>query len=158
MRLMLATLSTMVLSVSAAAQSDIVRAGGAEFSGFNTYWTEKHEGCQPMISFTVKNSSSGDIGPVEFRMEVVDNDRKSVFAGGSASMSSTDLPPGHTKEIAIGGDHDITLHDCMGDMHEAPFSSIHFAIGLSAKIGHDSASVEIVRDQPMKGESVPAKN
>jgi hypothetical protein len=158
MRLILATLLTMALTTPAVAQSDVPHAGGAEFFGFKTYWTKKREGCQPMISFKIKNTSSGDVGPIEFRMEVVDKDKKSVFAGGSASVRSIDLPPGHTTEIAIGGDHDITPRDCLGDMHESAFSTIHFAIRLTATVGQDPMSVEIVRDEPMKDERVPAQN
>jgi hypothetical protein len=158
MRLMLVTLLTMALTASAVAQSDSPRAGGAEFFGFKTYWVEKREGCQPTISFNIKNASSGPIGPIEFSMEVVDKDKKSVFAGGLASVPSTDLPPGHTKAIAIGGDHDITAHDCLGDMHEMAFSTIHFAIRLTATVGQDPKSVEIARDEPMKEERVPAQD
>ncbi len=114
MRLMLATLLTMAVATPAFAQSDVSRAGAAELFGFKTYWAEKREGCQPMISFRIKNTSSGDIGPIEFHMEVLDKDKKSVFANGLASMPSSDLPPGHTREIVIGGDHDITPRDCLG--------------------------------------------
>jgi hypothetical protein len=154
MRLMLSTLLTISLATPAGAQSNL-RVGGAEFSGFKTYWAEQREGCKPMISFKIKNTSSGDIEPIEFRMEVVDKDRGAVFAGGSASVPSTEVPPGHTKEIAIGGDHDITPHDCLGDMHESAFSTIHFAIRLTATAGQ--ASVEVVRDEPIKEELVPAQ-
>jgi hypothetical protein len=158
MRLILATLLTMALTTPAVAQSDVPHAGGAEFFGFKTYWTKKREGCQPMISLKIKNTSSGDVGPIEFRMEVVDKDKKSVFAGGSASVRSIDLPPGRITEIAIGGDHDITPRDCLGDMHESAFSTIHFAIRLTATVGQDPMSVEIVRDEPMKDERVPVQN
>lgn len=158
MRLMLATLLTVTLAAPAVAQPETVRAGGAELSSFSNYWIEKPEGCQPMISFTIKNVSSGDIGPVEFRLQIVDNDKQSVFAGGSASVPSADLRPGHSKEIVIGGDRDITLHDCMGDMHETPFSSIHFAVQLTAKVGQNPASIKVVREEPMKDETVPSQN
>lgn len=158
MRLILATLLTTALATPAVAQSDVPHAGGAEFFGFKTYWTKKREGCQPMISFKIRNTSSGDIGPIEFRMEVVDEDKKSVFAGGMASVPSADLPPGQTKEIAIGGDHDITPRECLGDMHEMAFSSIHFAIRLTATVGQDPVAVEIVRDEPMQEERVPAQD
>jgi hypothetical protein len=156
--LILATLLTTALATLAVAQSDVSRAAGAEFSGFKTYWAEKREGCQPMISFKIKNISSEDIGPIDFRMEVVDEDNKTAFAHGTASMPSGDLVPGHTKDIAIGGDHDISALDCLGDMHQTAFSTIHFAIRLTATVGRGSASAEIVRDEPMKEERVPAQN
>ena len=140
----------------ACAQSDVARAGGGEFSAFKTYWAEKREGCTPMISFTIKNVSSGAIEPIEVRMEVLDKDKKSVFAGGSAAIA--DLPPGGTKDIAIGADHDITSRDCIGDMHQIPFSDVHFAVRLSATVGHNASNVEILPEQPMKPDRVPARN
>ncbi len=158
MRLILATLLTAALATPAVAQSEVPHAGGAEFFGFKTYWAQKREGCRPMISFKIRNTSSGDVGPIEFHMEVVDNDKKSVFAGGMASVPSTDLPPGQTKEIAIGGDHDITPRECLGDMHEMAFSGIHFVIRLIATVGHDPVGVEIVRDEPMEEDRVPTQD
>jgi hypothetical protein len=155
MRLMLATLLTVALATGAVAQSEVPRAGGAEFSGFKTYWAEKRESCQPMISFKIKNTSSGAIGPIRVRMEVVDKDKGTVFATGLVSVPSAELPPGNAKEIAIGGDHEIAPHDCLGDMHEAAFSTIHFVIRLSATVGQDATSVEILRDEPVKDELVP---
>ena len=157
MRSMLTMLLTMILAVPAVAQSDVAHAGGASFSGFKTYWVEQRDGCQPMIAFTIRNSSSGDVGPVQVRMEVVDDDSKSAFASGLASVPSTDLPPGHTRQIAIGGDHDITLHDCLGDMHEAAFSAIHFSVRLIATVGKDAKGIDILRNAPMQQESVPAQ-
>jgi hypothetical protein len=157
MRMMLATLLTITLAIPAVAQSDASHAGAAEFSGFRTYWAEKREGCQPMVSFTVKNASSGEIGPIDVRMEVLDKDKKSVFASGSASLPALDLPPGHVKDITIGGDHDIAPRDCRGDMHEAAFSDINFAVRLTAAIGQDHTSVEILREAPMKEERIPAQ-
>jgi hypothetical protein len=139
----------------ACAQSDVARAGGGEFSAFKTYWAEKREGCTPMIAFTIKNVASGAIEPIEVRMEVLDKDKKSVFAAGSAAIA--DLPPGGTKDIAIGADHDITSRDCIGDMHQIPFSDVHFAVRLTATVGHN-ASVEILPEQPMKPDRVPARN
>jgi hypothetical protein len=158
MRLILATLLTTALAAPAVAQSDVAHAGGAEFFGFKTYWAQKREGCRPMISFKIRNTSSGNVGPIEFHMDVVDTDKKSVFAGGLASVPSTELPPGETKEIAIGGDHDITPRDCLGDMHEMAFSGIHFAVRLTATVGQDSTAVEIVQDAPMQEERVPAQD
>jgi hypothetical protein len=164
MRLLLTALLTMALLTmalatrDAVAQSGVVRAAGGEFSGVKTYWAEKREGCQPMISLTVKNPSSGDIGPIELRMEVMDKDKNVVFARGSASVLATELPPGHTKELAIGGDHDIALHDCLGDMHEMAFSTIHFAVRLTAKANTDTAGVELVRDEPMGDEVVSGQD
>jgi hypothetical protein len=150
---MLATMLATALATSAVAESDPLRAG-VEFSGFNTYWVEKPVGCQPMISFRIRNISPGDIGPIGFRMEVVDKDNGSVFANGTTSVPA--LPQGGIKEIAIGGDHDITLHDCLGDMHEAGFSTIHFAVRLTATAGQDSVSVEIMRDEAIRNELMPA--
>ena len=158
MRFIFATLLTLTMAAPAVAQSEGTHAGGAEFFGLKTYWAQKREGCQPMVSFKIKNTSSGDIGPIQFRMEVVDMDNKSVFASGLASVSSTDLPPGHTQEIAIGGDRDIMPRDCLGDMHETAFSSIHFAIRLSATVGKDPVTVEIARDEPIKEERVPSQS
>src|SRR5579864_1966497 len=87
----------LLLASPALAQSETARAGGGEFSGFKTYWAEHREGCQPMISFSVKNISSGTIGPIEMRMEVLDKDKKSIFASGSATLAPADLPRGGTK-------------------------------------------------------------
>ncbi len=157
MRTMLATLLTVALVTGAPAQSEVPRAGGAEFSGFKTYWAEKRESCQPMISFKIKNTSSGTIGPIRIYMEVVDKDKGSVFAGGLISVPSSELPPGNAKEVAIGGDHEIAPRDCLGDMHETAFSTIHFVIRLIATAGQDPTSVEILRDEPMKDEVVPAQ-
>jgi hypothetical protein len=157
MRLMLVTLLTIAIATPAVAQSDTSHAGAAEFVGFKTYWAEKREGCQPMVSFTVKNASSGDIGPIDVHMEVLDKDKKSVFARGFASLPSADLPPGHAKEVVIGGDHDIAPRDCLGDMHEAAFSDINFAVRLTTTIGQDHESVEILRDAPMREERIPAQ-
>lgn len=158
MRLMLATLLSMASVATAAAQSDVRHSGGAEFSSFKTYWLEKREGCQPVISLKIKNTSSGLIGPIGLRMEVVDKDQKSVFAVGLASMPSIDLPPDHTREIAIAADRTITPRDCLGGMHEAALSTIHFAIRLTATVGQDPVSVEIVRDEPMSEERVPTQD
>jgi hypothetical protein len=141
----------------AGAQSDVARAGGGEFSSFKTYWVEKREGCKPMVSFRIKNVSSGAIEPIEVRMEVLDKDKKSVFAGGSAMIAPADLPPGGTKDIAIGADHDITSRDCIGDMHQIPFSDIHFAVRLTATVDH-ATNIEILPEQPMKPDRVPARD
>jgi hypothetical protein len=73
------------------------------------------------------------------------------------SVPSEELPPGNAKDIAIGGDHEITPHDCLGDMHEAPFSTIHFVIRLTATAGQDPTGIEILRDEPIKDEVVPAQ-
>ena len=140
----------------ACAQSDVARAGGGEFSNFKTYWLEKRESCKPMVSFRIKNVSSGAIEPIEVRMEVLDKDKKSVFAAGAAAIA--DLPPGGTKDIAIGADHDITSRDCMGDMHQIPFSDVHFAVRLTATVGHNPGNVEILPEQPMKPDRVPVRN
>jgi hypothetical protein len=156
MRAVLATLLTLVLAARAIAQSDIPRAGGAEFVGIKTYWTQKREGCQPMVSLGVKNVSSGSIGPIAFRLEVIDKDSNSAFAGGSALLPFSDVPPGHTKQITLGGDHDIMPRDCLGDMHETAFSAIHFVIRLFATVAPDGVSVEIARDEPMREERVQA--
>jgi hypothetical protein len=164
MRLLLMAVLTMALltvalaTQDAVAQSGVTRAAGGEFSGVKTYWAEQREGCQPMISLTVKNPSSGDIGPIELRMEVMDKDKNAVFARGSASILATELRPGHTKELAIGGDHDIALHDCRGDMHEMAFSTIHFTVRLTATASRDTAGAEIVRDEPMGDEVVSAQD
>jgi hypothetical protein len=155
MRLMLATLLTSAVATQAVAQSDVVRAGGAEFFGFKTYWAEKREGCQPMISLKIKNPSSGDLG---LHLDVVDKDKNAVFARGQASVPSTELPPGRTKDIAVGGDHDITTHECLGDMHEIAFSGIHFAVRLTATADPAAAGVEILRDEAMKEELVREQN
>jgi hypothetical protein len=142
----------------ACAQSDVARAGGGEFSGFKTYWAEKREGCRPMISFRIKNVSSGAIEPIEVRLEVLDKDKKSVFAGGSAAIAPADLPPGGSKDVAIGADHDITSRDCIGDMHQIPFSDIHFAVRLTATVGQNPTKVEILPEQPMKQDRVPVRD
>ena len=142
----------------ACAQSDVARAGGGEFSAFKTYWVEKREGCTPMISFKIKNVSSGAIEPIKVRMEVLDTDKQSVFAGGSAAIAPADLPPGGTKDIAIGADHDIPSRDCIGDMHQIPFSDIHFAVRLTATVGQNPTHVEILPEQPMKQDRVPARD
>jgi hypothetical protein len=157
MRIVLASLLAMALVTPAVAQSDVARAGGAEFFDFKTYWAKKPEGCQPMITFKMKNPSSGEIGPIKFSMDIVDKDNGSIFARGLASMPSTELPTGQTKEIAIPGDHDITQHDCLGDMHEVAFSTIHFAVRLTATAGQDPVGVELMQDVPMKDELVPAQ-
>jgi hypothetical protein len=142
----------------ACAQSAIARAGGGEFTDFKTYWLEKRESCRPMVSFRIKNVSSGAIEPIEVRMEVLDQDKKAIFAGGSAVIAPADLPPGATKDVAIGADHDITSRDCIGDMHQIPFSDIHFAVRLTAAVGHDPTNVEILPEQPMKQDRVPARD
>jgi hypothetical protein len=158
MRWLLAMPLTAALATSAAAQSGILRAGGAEFLGVKTYWTEKRDGCRPVISFQVKNTSAEEIGPIEFRLEVVDTDSHSVFARGEASLASSDLPPGRSREIAIGGDRDITPLDCLGDMHQIAFSGIHFTVRLNATIGKDAEHGKIAWDTPMSEERVPAQN
>jgi len=142
----------------ACAQSDVARAGGGEFSNFKTYWLEKRESCKPMVSFRIKNVSSGAIEPIEVRMEVLDKDKKSVFAGGSAMIAPADLPAGGTKDIAIGADQDITSRDCIGDMHQIPFSDIHFAVRLTATVDHNPTNIEILPEQPMKQDRVPARD
>jgi hypothetical protein len=157
MRPMLIALAT-VLALPAFAQSDAPRAGAAAFSGFKTYWAERRDGCRPMISFTVRNDSPESVGPIDIRMEVVDKDKGAVFAGGAATVASAGLPPGQSADIAIGGDHDITPRDCRGDMHQSPFSAIHFTVRLTAKIGQDQAGVEILRDEPMTQQRVPAQD
>ena len=156
MRSMLATLLTMAVATPAFAQTDISRAGAVELFGLKTYWVKKPDSCQPMISFRIRNTSSEDIGPIEFHMEVVDKDKASIFANGFASIPLSDFPAGHTREMIIGGDHDITPRDCLGDMHEAAFSAIHFAVRLTATVGPDRTGVKVVREEPMKEERVPA--
>ena len=111
-----------------------------------------------MIAVTVKNTSAEPLGPIAFRMEVVDTGTKSVFTRGAVTVPPTELPPGRAKEIAIGGDRDITPHECLGDMHEAPFSTIHFAIHLTATLGQDLAGIEIALAEPMTDQRIPAKN
>nr|WP_294507299.1 hypothetical protein [uncultured Rhodopila sp.] len=148
----------MAVAAPLAARSEVVRAGGAEFSGFRTYWAETRDGCQPMVSFRIANTSAGDIRPMAFRLEVVDRDTMSVFASGSASVASGGIPPGRSKDVAIGGDRDISAHDCLGDMHEMAFSAIHFAVRLAATLGGESAGLELMRDQPMTEDRVPARN
>jgi hypothetical protein len=142
----------------AVAQSDIPRAGGGEFTDFKTYWVEKRESCKPMVSFRIKNVSSEAIEPIEVRLEVLDRDKKSIFAVGSAVIAPADLPAGATKDIAIGADQDITSRDCIGDMHQIPFSDIHFAVRLTATVGHNPTNVEILPEQPMKQDRVPARD
>ena len=88
-----------------------------------------------MISFNIKNASSGPIGPIEFRMEVVDKDKKSVFAGGLASVPSIDVPPGHTKRNRHRRRPRHHGPRPPGDMHEMAFSTIHFAIWVTATVG-----------------------
>src|ERR1700761_8817687 len=107
MRMTLAALLTLAPGIGAVAQSYLPRFGNAEFSGFKTFWVQKPEGCQPMISFNIKNISSGAIGPIRVLMDVVDKDRDSVFAGGVIVVPSDELPPGKAKEVVIGGDHEI---------------------------------------------------
>ena len=148
----------MVLAAPAFAQSDMARAGGAEFFGFKTYWADKREGCRPMISFKVKNVSSAEVGAIDIRMDVLDKDKNAVFAGGSAAVTATDLPPGQIREVAIGGDHEIAPRDCRGDMHQSPLSGIHFAVRLTAKVGADPTGVEILAEEPMKQDRIPAQN
>jgi len=158
MKPFIAAAIALILASTALAQSEPARAGGGEFSSFKTYWAENKEGCQPMISFSVKNVSSGAIGPIEIRMEVLDKDKKSIFAGGSATLTPADLPQGGTKNIAIGADHGITARDCLGDMHQPPFSGIHFAVRLTATVSHDPSGIEIFPEQPIKEERVPERN
>ena len=146
------------LALPAFAQSDAPRVGVAAFSGFKTYWADRRDGCRPMVSFTVRNDSSETMGSIDIRMEVLDKDKGAVFAVGSATVASAGLPPGESADAAIGGDHDITSRDCRGDMHQSPFSAIHFTVRLTAKIGQDQADVEIVRDEPMTQQRVPAKD
>ncbi|HEY4041767.1 MAG TPA: hypothetical protein VGM32_07965 [Rhodopila sp.] len=157
MRWMLATFLTMTLVFPAVADSDAKIVGGAAFSDFKTYWAQKRDGCQPMIAFKLENTSPGEIGPIAIRLEVVDTDKGSAFAAGGVSLPSSDLPPGHVKDISIGGDHDISAHDCLGDMHETAFSAVHFLVRLSATAGPDAANVEIVRDVPMQPALVAAQ-
>jgi hypothetical protein len=158
MRSMLMSLLALALLDPASAQSNVRSKAGAEFFGSKTYWAQKREGCQPMVALRIKNTTSGDIGPMEFHLEIIDRDNKSVFARGSASVASRDLPPGVIKEIAIGGDHDIMPRDCLGDMHEMAFSSIHFAVRLVATVGQDRTSVDIISDEPITEERVPEEN
>ncbi len=148
----------MALATPTFAQSDIARAGGAEFFGFKTYWADKQDGCRPMVSFTVKNVSSTALGAIDFHMDVVDKDQNSVFASGSASVAADDLPPGQIRDFAIGVDRPITPRDCRGDMHQSPLSGIHFSVRLTAKIGADPTGVEILPDAPMTQTRVPAQN
>jgi hypothetical protein len=163
MRWMLATFLMTALVAPAVADPDPTVVGtkivgGAAFSGFKTYWAQRPDGCQPMAAFEITNTSSGNIGPIEVRLEVVDRDKGSVFAAGAASVPSSELPPGRVKQIAIGGDHEISAHDCLGDMHEAAFSSIHFAVRLFARASQDAASAEVVRDAPMQEALVAAQD
>jgi hypothetical protein len=146
----------MALALPAFAQSDAPRVGGAAFSGFKTYWADRRAGCRPMVSFAVRNDSSEKVGPIDIQMEVLDKDKGAVFAGGAATVASAGLLPGQSAEIAIGGDHDITPRDCRGDMHQSPLSAIHFTVRLTAKIGQDQAGVEILRDEPMTQQRIPA--
>lgn len=158
MKPVIAAAFALLLASPALAQSDTARAGGGEFWGFKTYWAQSREACRPMISFSVKNASSGPIGPMEIRMEVVDTDKKAKFAGGSATLAPADLPPGATKDIAIGADQSISSRDCVGDMHQPPLSGIHFAVQLSATVGQDPKGIEIFPQQPIKEQLVPARN
>jgi hypothetical protein len=158
MRSMLVSLLALVLLDPAIAQSNVGSGAGVEFYGAKTYWMQKRESCQPMVSLNIKNTTAGAIGPIEFHLEIIDQDNKSVVARGEASVVSPDLPPGAVKEIAIGGDHDIMPRDCLGDMHEMAFSSIHFAVRLVATIGQDRTRVEIISDEPITKERVPAEN
>jgi len=158
MKPFIAAAIALILASTALAQSEPARAGGGEFSSFKTYWAENKEGCQPMISFSVKNVSSDAIGPIEIRMEVLNKDKKSIFASGSATLTPGDLPRGGTKNIAIGADHSISARDCLGDMHQPPFSGIHFAVRLTATLSHDPNGIEIFPEQPIKEESVPARD
>jgi hypothetical protein len=158
MKLFVATAFALSLASPALAQSATARAGGGEFSGFKTYWAQSREGCRPMISLSVKNVSSGTIGPIDIRMEVVDTDKKSKFASGSATLTPADLPPGGTKNIAIGADQSISSRDCLGDMHQPPLSGIHFAARLTATVSHDADGVEIFPAQPMAEERIPTPN
>jgi hypothetical protein len=57
------------------------------------------------------------------------------------------LPPGGATDVVIGGDHDISAHACLGDMHEGAFSGIHFAVRLSATGGGEPST--LVRDEIM---------
>lgn len=148
----------LTLAGPACAQSATARAGGGEFSGFKTYWAENKDGCRPMISFKIKNVSSGDIGPIDVHMEVLDRDKKSIFASGSATVTPAELPQGASKDVAVAGDHNITARDCLGDMHQPAFSEVHFAIRLTATLGHDPSGVEIFPEQPIKDERVPARD
>jgi len=158
MKPFISTALALILANPALAQLETARAGGGEFSGFKTYWADNNEGCQPMISFSVKNVSSSAIGPIEIRMEVVDKDKKSIFASGSTTLTPADLPRGGSKNIAIGADHRITARDCLGDMHQPPFSGIHFAVRLTAMLNHDPSGIEIFPEQPIKEERVPARD
>jgi hypothetical protein len=158
MRSMLVSLLTLALLDPAVAQSNVGSGAGAEFSGSKSYWVQKREGCQPVVALRIKNTTSGTIGPIEFRLDIVDQDNKSVFASGSASVAARDLPPGAIKEIAIGGDHDIMPRDCLGDMHEVAFSAIHFAVRLVAMVGPNPTRVEIMNGEPMTEERVPGEN
>jgi hypothetical protein len=154
MRMMLATLTTVGLATAAVAQSGTLFGGKAAVSDVKTYWSEKRDGCQPMISFLLKNISAKDTGPIKFRLEVVDKDKGSVFARGSVVVLLSDVPPGHAKALTIGGDHVITPHDCLGDMHEAAFSTIHFAVRLTATASDDPAGIDVLEDEPMKDELI----
>ena len=158
MKPFIAAAFALLLASPALAQSETARAGGGEFSGFKTYWAEHREGCQPMISFSVKNINSDTIEPIEIRMEVLDKDKKSIFASGSATLTPADLPRGGSKNIAIGADHSITARDCLGDMHQPPLSGIHFAVRLSATVSQDPNGIEIFPEQPIKEERVPARD
>jgi hypothetical protein len=158
MRSVLTWLLALAVLDSAVAQSNVANAAGAEFFGAKTYWMQKRESCQPVVALGIKNTTSGDIGPIELQLEIIDQDNKSVFARGAASVASRDLPPGAVKEIAIGGDHDIMPRDCLGDMHEMAFSSIHFAVRLVAAVGPDRTNVEIISDKAMTEERVAGEN
>jgi hypothetical protein len=157
MRLLLATFLATTLPIVAIAQSEVSGPRGAAFFGFRTYWAQKRDGCRPMLALKVRNASSAALGPIELRMQVVDTDRGAVFANGLASVPSGELPPGQARDIVIGGDHDITAHECLGDMHETAFSGIHFVVRVSARAGQDAASVEIVGNEPMTDVLRPAQ-
>jgi hypothetical protein len=43
-------------------------------------------------------------------------------------------------------------------MHQIPFSDIHFAVRLTATVGHNPTKVEILPEQPMKQDRVPARD
>jgi hypothetical protein len=148
----------LLLASPAFAQSEPARAGGADFSGFKTYWAQSREGCRPTISFSARSNSSGTMEPIEIRMEVRDKDKKSVFATGSTTLTAADLPAGGAKDIAIGADQSITVRDCLGDMHQPPLSGIHFSVRLSATVGHGADGIEIFPEQPIGEERVPASN
>lgn len=144
----------MAMAIPAVAQPAPQAVGGALFSGIKTYWTQHENGCQPMVAVTIRNPTGAEVGPIGLRVEVIDTDAKSTFGIGTASVPAAELPPGAAKTIAIGADHQITPHDCIGDMHEVPFSTIHFVVRLSATAGQ-GASVDLARDVPMQPDLAP---